>query len=151
MLWKCKCGNDGSIFRTPHFHKLTMNSLSVPLIHRRNDLVRLIIQIESIISSLYVVNKLHDRKLHKECMNDLLDHEIFYFLRYEIPWCRKCVTRAMHMLNTWEKFHAKLFWHVRRKKFFSRYILSGFHCILLAPLCSIILKTNTSRKTVVGN
>jgi len=58
-----------------------MNSLPVPLIHGRNDLVRLILQIESIITSLYVVNKLHDGKRHKECVNNLLNHEIFYFLR----------------------------------------------------------------------
>jgi len=74
------CGNDGNIFKTPYFHKLTMNSLSVPLIHGRNDLVRLILQIESTISKLYVVNTLHDGKLHKECVNNLMDHEIFIFL-----------------------------------------------------------------------
>jgi len=55
------------------------------------------------------------------------------------------------MLNCSGMVHAKLFWYVRRKKFFSRYILSGFHCILLSALCLITLKINTSRKTEVGN
>jgi hypothetical protein len=44
------------------------------------------------------------------------------------------VLQGQCMLNIREKFDTKLFWHVRRRKFFSRYILSGFHCILLAPL-----------------